>query len=292
MAIGIPKKQFEVWLRKQLYILTDRGLCTKVVLRRSTASSRMGQEVLATDVPEGADVDDNWIDETVKDIEETAQADANGCGSGIQKYMIQVYHDSPKPTANFAIRITGDIDEDEEMFSEPASKHGVLAQLMRHNEATMRTATIGQATVLGTMQKTVARQETMIERMIEDRFNSLAIMETLMSQQNERDIETAKATQKMDNTERLVDKAMLLLPTIINKFGSKSNNGQKLLSEPMNPLEHQMASLVDTITPEQLEDMPKVFTSDQMMVLISMLTQVKQKHDNILEKEHNPESKG
>lgn len=281
MAYGIPRKQFEVWLRNQLFILTERGKCTKIVLRRTTVSSKMGQEVLTIDVPQEDDSpDDNWITDVLTTIEEIAQADADGCGTGTQKYLVQTHHEeSNKPSAGFAIRMHADNDE-EDIFSEPATKQGLLAQLMRHNEAIMRSTSHMQASVITNMQKTVARQESMINNLVDEKFNNIVVMERLLSNQQERDIENAKAGHKMELQGQIVNKLMLLAPTIVNKLGKG-----KLLEEKTSPYEQQISSLADTLTEEQLGALQKIFTPDQLLVLIDVFKQSKMKTEKLIEDE-------
>jgi len=288
MAHGIPRKQFEVWLRNQLYILTDRGKCTRIVLRRATVSSRLGQEVLARDVPqEEGEPDDNWTDDMTSTIENIAQADANGCGAGTQKYLIQVHHEgSDKATAGFTVRLVGDGEEDnDEIFSEPATKQGLFAQLMRHNEVITRISSTVQATALGTMQKVTAKQEIMIDKLLEEKYNNLTILEQLLSQKQERDLEAAKVGHKMEMQDTLVSKLMLLAPTVINKL-SGGGNSQKLIPEKTTPAEQQIASLAESMSEEQLAMLQKVFTMEQMIVWVDLFGQASEKQAKLVEQEH------
>jgi hypothetical protein len=282
----LPKNQFETWLRRHLFLSEER--CRKIIIRHGTATSRLGQILFAIDVPTEIDESNNWNDwitEVINEIDNTAQADADGSSAGVEKYVIQVLHgDDIKPSASFNIRMAGESSpEDDGILSEPATKTGLLSQTMRHLEAVMRSNTMVNAHALTQFQKTISRQETMIEKLVEEKFNSIGVVEELLSQKQERDLEAAKVGQKMELQEKLFDKGMLLLPTIVNKVAG--GNGQKLLPEHTTPLEQQISSLMGTITEEQLNQLKTVFTTEQLVVLLDMFNNVGEKQEQLTKKQ-------
>ena len=283
----MPKKQFESWMRNQIYMNTDGGACKRLVLRHVTGASRIGNSVLNIEVPttlEGEEgLSDVWIEETCKQIEDTAQGDADGAG-GQNNYQVQSYHgESDKPSARFSLKMHGAVDLDnDDVSSEPANKTGLIAQTMRHLEAVMRTTTIVQANALSTMQRTQARQEQMIEKLIDEKFQNITVVESLLSQKNERDMAQAHAVQKMEMQEKVVDKLMLMAPLALNSFMAKKNNGQKLLPEEASQTEIQIASLADTMTMDQVEKLTGVLTPEQMMTIVNLFQTAKQNQETRL----------
>lgn len=287
----MPKKQFESWFRSQIYLVTDEGRCKKFVLRHVTSASRMGQAVLTIDVPsevageEG--IEDAWISESCRSIEDTAQGDADGAG-GMNNYIVQSFHgEKPeKATARFTLKFHGGSDvETDEVSSEPPNKTGLLSQLMRHNEAIMRTATIVQGNALSTMQRTQARQESIIEGLLKEKFENFELIEKLLSQKDEREMAKAKAIQDMEMRDKLVDKVSLLAPMVINKFMSSGKPGeQKLLPEATTPVEQQLSSLADSIDENQLMQMQKIFSPEQLMTFVDVFSTIKKKQNTLLQK--------
>lgn len=269
----IPVKQFEQWIRKQVFVMLDGGKCRQLVMRHVTSASRTGQVVLKLDVPE--DVDDNWVVTARDELSNTAQADSDGVG-GMQSYVIHSFHgEDETPTARFTIRMHGEAEvEDDNISTEPPTKSGLLSQTMRHLEAVMRTSAIMQASALQTTQRIVGQQEQIIEKLVKEKFDNIDTVEALLSQKSEREIEQARAAHKMDIQDKLVEKVNLLVPVIMGKI---AGSGQKMLTAGQSPLEAQLGALADSFDTDQLNALQKVMRPEQLMVLLDMITQVKQK---------------
>lgn len=282
----MPKKQFEGWLRHQLFVDIDNGQCSKFILKHVTSASRAGHTVLTIDVPrEEGQPDDNWIQDNVKLIEETALADASGQG-GVQGYVIFSFHgeDTDKPTARFSIRMAGEPNaEEDDISSEPPTKTGIISQVMRHNEAIMRSSMMTTSTVMTLMQRTLAQQASVIEKLTEEKFNNINIVESLLSQKNERDIEAEKAKETMALKRKAFDTLSLVAPTLVNKMLTSGNPNNAASPQAISARDAQLAALADTFTTEQLEKMQSVFTPDQLMIFIDVFSQIKQQQQTLLE---------
>lgn len=278
----IPRKQFELWLRHQIFVDIDAGKCYKFAVKHVNSASKAGHAILNIDVPhvDGPPTDD-WIADQIKLIEDITTADAAGAG-GTQAYVVFSFHgeDAEKPTSRFSLRMAGDPSlEDADIESEPATKTGVLAQLMRHNEAIMRTSALQTSTVMTLMQRTTQQQAAIIEKLVEEKFNNIGTVEALLSQKNERDIEIMKASRDMEMKEKAFDTLKMLAPTVMNKLLTSGNPQNVATPQAISARDQQLAALADSMTTEQLEALQKVFNTEQLMTFIDVFSQIKKQQE-------------
>jgi hypothetical protein len=281
----VPKKQFEAWMRHQIFVDTDGGPCTKFVVKHVTGASKVGNIVMSLDVPQGEWSSDDWIRDNILMIEQTTSSDAMGSG-GTQSYIVQSFHgeSKDKSSGRFMLKMQGDPDaDDDEVSTEPATGKGLLAQMMRHTEAMMRTSSLSQATIMNAMQRTLAQQSQTIEKLVDEKFNNIATVETLLSQKNERDIETMKAQKSFEMKEKAFDTLRLVAPTIMNKLITSGNPKNVASAQAVSSRDMQLASLADTISEEQLMKLQTVFTTDQLLLFVDVFTQIKQQQTLIEE---------
>lgn len=287
----IPKKQFEQWVRQQLFVATDEGPFRKFVLRHLSSATRTGSVLLTIESPENPeDLNDDWVENFLAQAQETAQGDSEGIG-GTQRYRVEAYHgDSAAPTARFSIRTYGESEpEDEGLSSEPPTKSGLQAQTMRHLEAVMRITAMTQNRAFDAQQKMLTILQSQNEKLLEEKWKNFELVESLLSQKDEREIERAKAVQKLEMQEKLVDKVTLLLPTAVNRlFGG--NNGQKVLPEKTTPMEEQLCALGETLQPTQLEELQRVLSTEQLMVFLDIFQNVNKKKMSLKEQEETAKS--
>lgn len=284
----IPLKQFESWLRHQLFVNVDDGHCQKIVVKDVTGSSKIGSNIISIDVPADLNGDnaDDWIKDNIKLIEETTGADAAGKG-GTQTYVIMAYHETlDKSSARFTIRMQGDPNlEDDDVGSEPATKSGLLGQVMRHNEAIMRTAALQTATIMTQLQRTTQQQASIIEKLIEEKFNNIDVVEQLLSQKSERDIEVMKASRELEMKERALDTFKQIVPLAASKLlGPKTTDAAP---GPISDTDTQLGALADSISMDQLNALQQVFTPAQLMQFMDVFTKVKEKQEANKKSEDN-----
>jgi len=286
--MSMPKTQFAVWLRTQVFGQDEK--CRKIIIRHATPTARIGQVLFSIDVPNDKADDlnwDDWITEQVNTIENISQADADSSVTGVEKYSIQTFHgEDNKPTATFSIRVKGENSdgEDDGLLSEPATKSGLLAQLMRHNEAIMRMSTVGTHDILKSMNAQIHNQEAVIEKLLNEKFDNIGMVDELISRKDERELAHAKASHDMEMKEKLFDKGMLLAPMIANKLLGKGNGGQKALPEDTSAVEQEMHSLATTLTEDELRQILKILPPEKALVLVDIFKTVCDKQDQLLQK--------
>lgn len=256
------QNDLEKWIRKQLYVERDEGPCTKLVLKHVGAGNKLGSEVCSAGVPKSPG--DDFVIATMHEMDATASQDANGFG-GVQTYVIQAFFKGEeKSLARYTFKVQGTDDDDEggSMASEPPNRTGITTMLMRHQEAVMRTATMGQAQVVGTLMRQNQVLSELVERFMSERLETVQLMESLLSRKQERDLEVQRAQSKETMLRDAFDKIMTLAPIVVAKFAGKG-----AIPGVESPMEVQIKGLLETITPDQFEQLTGTLKPEQQFAL-------------------------
>lgn len=259
------QRELERFLRQQLF--REREAPISALELRHAAAGAKGNivddfEVMNTNV-------DN-LHTLVDDVLQRAQNDANGIG-GVQRYELQVFDGGKKVSARFAFRLQGEDEGVDPAVSgeETATSKGLLTQLMRHLEQQNRTNGSAIGAVVSMMQKTMERQETTIERLLEERERDRERIESARGSEHQRELELMDAHRKGEREDMIFAKINSLFPVLLNKISGK---------EAM-PVEQQnlLAGLVDTLSEEQFNKIISALKPEQQIVLLTVIKEMKQK---------------
>lgn len=253
------------WLRLEIFKDTKLGRCVRFCVRH-IANSKLGSEILDVEAPEGAD--DNWIGSFVADVESHVEMDAGGLG-GTQAYCILAFRakEPDKATGRHTFRITVDEDvNDEPLNTEGPNKTGLVAQSMRHTEAMMRYSTVAIGQVIANQSRTIERLSAENEALLKQHARTFEVLEELQSHKHEREIEIRKAEFKEQVTRDMVNKAGLLLPSLVNRVV-----GKRLLPERTTPLEESIKQFMSSLTEDQMMTLAGVLTPEQQIALGSVV---------------------
>lgn len=260
------KRTAEDWMRRQVY---DRkgDRATKFVLKHISAGSKMGAEVSSMDVPES--IEDTFFKACLAEFESAATADANGVG-GIQSYAIQAFcADSDKPMARLSFKIQAeDMDGEEGFASEPPTKSGIVSQLMRHNEAIMRTSTASVGHLMGLLQKTLDRVSQVNEKLIAEKFDNMDTIQGLLMQKDDREMARKQQESEIASRQAVVERVLQLAPVVVNKLA-----GKPLLPAKSSASDLMVKSLMESITPEQIGKLQGILTPEQQITVYELMQQ-------------------
>jgi len=268
MDSGIRSK-LERWLRQQILVQEDeRGRCKRIALCH-VVSGKLGQEIASFKVPSKS-LEDDYFGETISAIDTSIVDDAEPLG-GVQTYVVFPYFEgSSKPGSRFTIReVSTSVEDPESIESEPATKTGLLSQLMRHNEANARTSALALGTILNTLRTTNQRQADTIEKLLTDRQANFETMEKLRSEETERSLlmKREEASEKFKTD--MMEKFTLLLPVVVNKIAGKNLLPGKTGTETViqglfeSIDQEQLTKLQTIMRPEQIAAMLEIFQSLQ-----------------------------
>ncbi len=259
----MDRKKLDQWIRRQVYDDEgDAGRCLRLTLKHLGLSRREGQEIGFYKVPSAKKTDENWIVETVNRIEGDSMSDAGGIG-GVQRYVVLAFYEKTgeKPMARFTFREAGHDEEYDEDESEPATRAGHMAQMMRHNEAIMRIAVAGTGQVLSYLQRSNSNQAEIIEKLITEKMRGIETMEDLKSQEFERRLIREKEERDDKRKAEVFEKLMALAPVVVNKIA-----GKNLLPAPSTERE-MMRALLGSLSEDQLLSLSRILRPEQSALI-------------------------
>lgn len=198
-----------------------------------------------------------------------AKDDADGLGGTHTYSLASYYNDRPEmPVERCSFREFSEPveGEDSDLSTEPADKNGLLAQLMRHNEANARTTVLAFDGVMRHMSKTLESAMTRNSELEERHFLAMTTMEEMASLRHERDMDTLKVAGDQKRSEQMMDKVSLLLPTVVNKI-----KGVKLLPTEQTPEQEIILQFGKSLSPDQLEGMQKLLRPEQLMAVLELI---------------------
>lgn len=258
-----PKK-FEAWLRRHLYNERDEQRCSRFVLHHMGAAGKLGSEVFTI----LADIPEERIEATAEEVFEAGEGDASGIGSGLQTYVVLAFYgDNKKHNGRFTFRARGDEDDDwgdGGETTEPPTTQGAMAQSMRHTEVVFRTSSAGMGSAFQGLQHMVSQQSQIIADMMDDRFKTAELIETLSTAKHERDIELLREARKDETQRQLLENFKPMIPVVMNKLA-----GKKMLPEA-DPQSMMLRDLFKTMKPEQLAAIQQALTPQQAMIVLSI----------------------
>ncbi len=197
--------------------------------------------------------DDSRISELVAELFSTAQEDADG-HKGISSYCIRSFKGVTQGERSplFRLRSQETEFEDEMGETEPATRDGLLAQLMRHSEVQTRML----AQVFEVQARTnVDEKKALLEEIRHYRdshWETIMRAEELANEKDEREV----ARLLMASSEKRKDQVMALLkplvPIAMAKFkGTPSSAKPELWKESIK-------HILSDITPEKMEELAKL----------------------------------
>lgn len=256
------RQRLDRWIRQQAF--GDYGSLTRFTIKHSAQGAKGSpvgelkvEKVTADDVREIADNLDNMVAD-----------DASGMG-GMQRYVIESWHDDGETaSARIALRIQGydpDIDNMDSDDAEPPTKGGILGQQMRHNEIIMKTLVAGMGGAIQSLQRSAARNAELVETLMSQRLEDFKVVEEALSHKHEREMELMEKNADIERKDKLVEKGLTLLPAVVNRI-----SGKQLIAAP-SPRDEMLRSLVETLTPDQLQGIAGQLNPEQQIVLLEML---------------------
>lgn len=224
-------------------------------------------------IPEGSEVDLEQITQEALDM---SDEDAQAFG-GAQRYAMIAYFGAGRaceqrsPVWIVSVRRE---NEDQISESEPATNKGMLAQQMRHNEAIMKLALNTFVQQSSVQQSMLARLAEQLEAAQRDKFESLKLIESMLSEEAERRLAGIRAENREKRLQTGFEHLQLLAPVLINKLA-----GQKLLPEKLHPATDALKRVMGTLTPEQIGKVMGALSPDQAIALSEVYEAFREEHE-------------
>ena len=217
---GMIAQQIDQWLRKQV-ILEDKlhGRANKIHLRHLSVDRKVQGDVTSFAVK--LDPGSVEIGPLIESICDAAQKDANDLASGIQLYALYAFFpDDLNYLPRKVFRVVGENEDFERELapSEPPTEKGLVSQLMRHTENMMKTVTVSQGYMTGTLQRENQRLAEMNEKFSQQQIDFMVLLQDTMDQSHSRRLAEKKEEVAQAMKQTIISKLDALVPVIINRI--------------------------------------------------------------------------
>jgi hypothetical protein len=151
--------------------------------------------------------------------------------------------------------------------TEASDARGIVAMMMRHNEAAARIA-LGQTLEIVEHYKSISKERgERVAALEEKQVENIKLFERLMSLQHERDLEKLREHRKDEGRAFVRQKVDLIAPVILSKVlsagmpkGQGAVLGEEVLRQFLKSLRpDQMHAIVATLNPEQIVTMAELY---------------------------------
>lgn len=261
---GSIQLQVADWLREHAVVNQPGfGRCKKIVLRHMNLENKPQGDVQAFVIPQDEGLIGE-LDMLVNRIVDAAQRSANDYASGVQKYALYAYYTDDTSYVPFKVfRVAaedesarGDLEP-----SEPPTEKGLVSQLMRHNEATMKNATMKDSFLFSIMQRELSRLSDKDERSESQRMDMMMLVQDTLNEAHGRRLSERKEETDIALREGIFEQLKVLMPIVANRIAGK----------PIFPEEDKsfllMATFLENLRPEQQAFLRDSLDGPQMAVL-------------------------
>lgn len=259
------------WLRQQGTIKSPDGAIVRLELTHLPVGKKKSAAApVHTIAVEGA----AGLPELMRLAEELADAaerDADGLGSpGPQRYVVFSYRDgdATKIQGRLSFLIAVADDDGDEIESEPPTRIGLTAQLMRHLEITQRLAAENSqkmATALGRMVDSVSAENEKLRR---KHLESIEAAEQFLSMHNDRELAAKKTAAQIELQGGLAKDLKLLVPALVGRLGGKMNGSTDAVDDTRTVA---MRRFVESLSDEQRAVLAKELSPTQQIALMEII---------------------
>lgn len=262
-------QKMEKWLRQQIF--RAREVPLERFSLRSAASGTKAEEVETFALP--ADFNGDNVGVLLDEITSRAQADADGMGTKLQRYVLVAIEMGAKSGPRYPFKVRGEGEEEDRDESDddgqPTEK-GLTRQLMRHNEALMRMLVMTTGSAVTSMSRRLDNAEATNLAMVKQRSEDLRVLEAAKTEQHERDQQLLLVSGQEERKNELFKKLELLMPIVVNKL-----SGRDVM--PVGKGADIFQTLADSLQPEQLQQIAPFLTQEQQMLLLTLLKSAREK---------------
>lgn len=262
-------RDLERFLRKEIFAEREGKVISKFVLFHCPAGGK-ANEVETFKYREGMTADE--LRPLIDEVLSRAQSDADGAG-GVQRYLLRAFvKGDTSPVSRFSFRLRGSDEDFEEgnAFDDAPNAKGLLTQLMRHNEAIMRSANTMMGTAVSMLARQAENANERLEAMTAQRSADFELMEKLRSGQHDRDMEMLQHEASEKRKEAMFEKFSILIPVVLNKLA-----GTKVVPS-QDPAALMIKGFVDTLEPDQFNKILSALKPEQGIALIELVKSFQQ----------------
>lgn len=275
------RHSFHRWFRAQVYRDHEQPRL-RFVLRNAAHGTRSG-EIDEYEIQTGGELDPDHVASVADEILTSAQQDADGAGQSLQSYIVMAVEAGKKTGPRTRFKLRGDGDEDESGEERP-DQAGITMQLMRHNEALMRMATMGAQGTINALSRQLEIATTQVAKLNEQRQEAFETLEDAKSRNHERQMALLESGQEQERKnaafQLAAQKFAQIMPMIMAKLtGAPVPQSTEPTPSPSptagSPqIVELLKSFFDQLSPEQLTSIASLLTPAQQAPLLAILQSV------------------
>lgn len=207
-------------------------------------------------------------------IMERIHEDSAGLG-GLQTYAVLAWKKqkgggSVVERLAFRVRIEEDDEGNSFDVSEPPTKHGLVAQQMRHNEAILKTSVLGTGEIIRNYKDLIRELTEENRDLRKTEKEAWAMYKDMVLEKQRTDMELVKEANKIEMFRTTFEKANLLLPAIVNRLANR-----KVLPENATPESEMMATFMESLNQDQMGALQKILKPEQLVSVLEIYENVR-----------------
>lgn len=212
--------------------------------------------------------------ELVEQIEERALRQANALG-GVHAFMLELAGADGAVLGTEFFRVSAESFRDGSIVSEPANEGGVLAQMMRHTEALMKTHVQGGQINLQAAQKMIETSSRRAEFAEAKFLDMLTTVHSILTGERQAQVDLVKAEARAAATKQIGGKIAMLIPEISAAFLSGTAGPKGAAHAAVL----RAKNLFSTITPDQLKGILGLLEVEQQGAMLALLAGLAKEHE-------------
>lgn len=263
-GLGPVELQISEWVRN--HVVGHKYTCTHLILRHTNLSQSPDGDVKQVRIP----TDRGLVGEVeliVGQVAEAAQQDANSIGGTVQQYALYAYYkDDQNYVPRRYFRVAPDTSYSEGAGpTETPTEKGMAAQAMRHLEAMTRLNVGSQTSLFSMLNNTINKLQAQNDSYAKQQVDLFLLMQATLNESHGRRLAERKEEASLAMREDMLTYLKAAMPVLINRLA-----GNAVLPEDHRSF-MLMASLLESLTPEQQEFLKESLQPKQLTVLAEVL---------------------
>lgn len=203
------------------------------------------------------------VSEIVAETIVTAQEDADG-HSGLTSYCLQALRGVTRGESSAVFRLRrqhSDFDDEALGETEPATKDGHLAQLMRHNEALIRTLVQQQEVMSNQSTAIIARLTEQVKHYDERHWETMLRAEELADERDRRETQKLLTAGKEKRMDEALKTFKPLVPVLVSKLRGVPADAKAALNV------EAIKAIMSNLSPDKMEQIANILGRDSVALL-------------------------
>lgn len=213
--------------------------------------------------------DDDSLQKKVYGFLEQAQNDANSSdGQGPFSYFLVALDDEGNITerSGFLKFFNTEVDESSQ-GDEPPTAKGLLGQLMRHNEAMMRSLVLQSGKTIDSLSNMLVSYQSREADMQAKQVELFTQLEEAYSEKHKRAIELLREETRVKQIDKISEQVMGFLPAIKARLLAPKEGGKVVTDASGKKIADILLPLIESLSAEQLEGLAGVIGMEKLASL-------------------------